>query len=318
MIERCTSVADVVSNVREIILHENEMYPNEDAEYFFRGEYRSYYGDDEFGTAFQSSLDRKMLVAYEREIYNDALRLNIADFQLDETMSERIARMQHYQLPTRFADISENVFSSLYFAVTLGYGGEQNLSVEEDGYIRVLKVARHKIKQFNSDIIIAISHLPLVKPCQINMHEGVDGVDSLRYEITNSRPGFGIAADDEIKNQLINDLQQIWVFRPVYNNRRLSSQSGLFLAFGCGDQKASLKPSFAPNDYDDEAAPSYGIKQIEYIRIAGDKKRDIENELRYYGVSGETIYPELANVNGAITRKYETMVMNTMGDNCEL
>jgi len=76
------------------------------------------------------------------------------------------------------------------------------------------------------------------------------------------------------------------------------------LAFGCGDQKSSLNPTFDPVDYDDDDAPSCGIKQIDCVRIAGNKKRDIEEELKCYGISGETIYPELANVNGALTSKY--------------
>ena len=306
MKERCETVSDVVSNIKEIIDHENEMFPNDRAEFFFRGEDRSHYDEDDFGTSFQSTIDRLGLVDYEREIYNDALRLNVADFRDDATMAERIARMQHYKLPTRFADISESALIALYFAVSKGYGDPHNSDDETDGFVRVMKVAHHKIKQFNSDIITAISHLPLVKADQIKM-VGLDlnGVDALRYEITNSRPGFGVSAPEDVKLRLIKELKQVWVFRPIYNTRRLFSQNGLFLAFGCGDNKSSLTPTFSPNDYDDEYQPSYGIKQVNYVRIKGEAKKDILNELKYYGITAEAVYPELANVNNELTKKYK-------------
>jgi len=307
MKERCENISDVISNIQQIIARQEDLNPNDSgAEYFFRGESKCHYDDGEFGTAFQSSLDRKGLVEYEREIYNDAIRRNIADFTLDSSMAERIARMQHYQLPTRFADISENALCALYFACSAGYGTGKDDGNDEDGYIRVIKVASHKMKQFNSDIIIAISHLPLVKPEQVNLLAGADGVDYLRYEVTNSRPGFW-NADESVKQRLIDELQQVWAFRPICNNRRIISQGGLFLAFGCGDKKTSLKPSFSPEDYDDKEAPSNGIMQIGYVRIAGASKKGIVKELRYYGMTEEIVYPELANANGALTKKYETL-----------
>lgn len=305
MIEICKSISDVVTNIDEIITQENGNHPECDAEYFFRGESQNYGQDVGLLSSFQSSLDRRGLVAFEREIYNDALRYNIADFREDSTMAERVARMQHYYLPTRFADVSENALCALYFAVSRGYGPNAEADAKKDGYVRVLKVAHHKMKQFNSDIIIAISHLPLVRMEQINFSAGVDGVDYLRYEVTNTRPGFREDADDEIKERLIRELQQVWAFRPIFNNRRLISQSGLFLAFGCGDHKSSLRPTFDPRDYDDELSPSYGIKQVNYVRIAASAKDRILNELRHYGMMAETVYPELASVNGVLTKKYE-------------
>lgn len=308
MKERCESISDVVANIKEIIDHEDDVNKENGAEYFFRGESMSHYPgeEDDFGTSFQSTLDRKGLVKFERDIYNDALRLNIADFREDSSMPERIARMQHYILPTRFADMSENALSALYFAVSAGYGNSLGCDdTKHDGFIRVMKVARKKMKQFNSDIIIAISHLPLVAQEQIDYAKGDGAVDCLRYEITNNRPGFGIDADVEIKRQLIKELRQVWAFRPIYNSRRLFSQDGLFLAFGCGNHKASLKPTFSPQDYGDETSPSCGIKQVDFVRIAAESKLGILNELRHYGMTVEKVYPELANVNGALSRKYE-------------
>ena len=82
----------------------------------------------------------------------------------------------------------------------------------------------------------------------------------------------------------------------MMNSRRIRKQGGLFLAFGCGDNKKSLEPTFSPSDYNNLSAPSYGIKQIGYIRIAAEAKKIIRKQLRYFGTEAESVYPELSNV----------------------
>jgi hypothetical protein len=70
----------------------------------------------------------------------------------------------------------------------------------------------------------------------------------------------------------------------------------MFLAFGCGDEKKPLQPTFSPSDYENELAPSYGIKQIGYVQIAANAKKRIREQLRLFGMPGELVYPELSNV----------------------
>ena len=122
-----------------------------------------------------------------------------------------------------------------------------------------------------------------------------DGLDYLSYEIKNNRPGF-IYESEGIGGWLREDIQHVWVFKPMMNSRRIRRQGGLFLAFGCGDNKKSLEPTFSPSDYDKPSAPSYGIKQIGYIRIAAEAKKNIRKQLRYFGMESESVYPELSNV----------------------
>lgn len=305
---RCKNLSEIVAVIKAAIDKEREESPESGCEFFFRGESKNFESDDDsvsLGTAFKSTLDRKGLVEYERDLYEDAMRLNVADFYEDRTMTERICRMQHYSLPTRFADICENALLSTHFACG---AGDPYHDPNRDGYIRVIKVAMHKLKSFNSDIIIAISHLPLVKPDQIDL-TSEDGVDYLRYEIMNDRPGFQIErAPNGMKQLLIEQLQQVWAFRPIINNRRVRAQSGLFLAFGCGQNKQSLQTTFAPEDYEDKNAPTYGIKQIDYVQIAAEAKNEIRDELRYYGMSGEVAYPELSDACKELDRKYQKLM----------
>lgn len=296
---RCKTLEDVVGEVLRIIDEEKARHPEVGAEFFFRGEKKNYVSDydgDSLGTSFQSYLDREGLQERERQLYEEALRLNVASFEEDRTMVERVARMQHYRLPTRFADMSTNALLSAHFACG---GGETDLSKRDngrDGFIRIMKVAPHKLKSFTSDIIITISHLPLVDSWNVNPNLP-NGLGYLTYEVRNSRPAF--YDEDmlpEIGEQLRREIQQVWAFKPMLNSRRIRKQGGLFLAFGCGDGKKPLKPTFSSADYDNESAPSYGIKQIGYVRIAAEAKRDIREQLRLFGMPGELVYPELSNV----------------------
>ena len=295
------------------------MCPNETgAEYFFRGEPLNFHhkGDEtaSLETDFPCYLNQDQgFIDHERDLYQEALRYNVISFDQDKTMVERLARMQHYRLPTRFADITTNMLLAAFFAA----GGERMTAKDrenDDGYIRVIKVAKHKMKSFTSDIIVAIAHLPLVKKADIHPSL-LNGLEALRYEVTNERPGFSLSTRvgdggsewlAKVEADLRREIQHVWAFKPILNNRRIRAQGGAFLAFGCGDEKAELSPSFSPDDYNDETKPSYGIKQIGYVQIEAKSKPKVLNDLRMFGMPAENVYPDLADVCNEIGQHYRT------------
>lgn len=319
----CHTVEDIVSEVRLIIETEKALHPEEGAEFYFRGETKNHESNDdsELGTSFTCFLYQKRLHdawRYERELYQEALRCRVVDFYQDRTMAERLARMQHYQLPTRFNDLSSNALQSAYFATGAGsFGGDRERSDPFDGWIRVIKIAKHKMKSFTSDIIVAISHLPLVDPADLRLDgplaetdEQGEGLNVLRYEIMKERSAFGFEAERPVAApRLRREIQKVWPFKPVLNNPRIQKQDGIFIAVGCADGKKPIYPSYAPEDYDNPDTPSYGIKQIGAVRLSASSKHDIEEELRYYGVCGEQVYPDLSDtcqyIRERMSKEYE-------------
>ena len=303
----CASVSEIVEQTTRTIEEEKARCPKDaGAEFFFRGERRNYGAPRSFGTRFDCFLDRhEGYVEHERDIYEDALRLNVVSFKDDRTMCDRIARMQHYRFPTRFADISTNALLAAFFAAEGGCS-DATPGDDEDGYIRVIKVAKHKMKSFTSDIITVISHLPLVVSENIhvsNPHRNELGY--LTYEVKNERAGFyDFDSAPDLYQILCSELQQVWAFKPVLNNDRIKAQGGAFLAFGCRDNKAPLRPTFASEDYENKNAPSYGIKQVGYVRIAAEAKAAIRKQLRYFGMPAETVYPDLENVGKELAERY--------------
>ena len=308
MSRSCHNVEDIVSEVRRIIEEEKSLHPEDGAEFYFRGEAANFAKkqDCEIDTHFSCSLyrtDKPYRWKRERELYQEGLRYNVASFAEDHTMAERLARMQHFGLPTRFADLSGNALQAAFFGAG-GWDSNPDFSNRFDGWIRVVKIAKRKMKSFTSDIIVAISHLPLVDDDRVHLYDGFDkteednrGLNVLRYEIMKERPAFGFEAERPVAaERLRKEIQQVWAFKPLRNSTRIRNQDGIFLAFGCGDRKEPLFPTFSPADYYDDSAPSFGIKQIGAVRIASESKPDILRQLRWFGQAAEVVYPELCEV----------------------
>lgn len=284
-------------------------------EYFFRGESRIYSAITRSicPPEVKCVLNREeALWTKERELYHKAYQINPDAFAQDATMVERLTRMQHYGLPTRFADLSQNALLSIFFACdnSKGTSGDE----DNDGVLRIFKIHPDKMKRFTSDIITAIAHLPLIDPDKFvldrkDSNEGgkvrsyYPGLEALRYEVNNERPWFSTSEED-LENRLLKEIQQVWAFKPTWNNARIRFQEGIFLAFGCGDRKRPIKASCTKDDFPmDKGKPSSGIMQLGYVKIAAKAKSTIIEQLRSYGVLAEMVYPDLSDACTAITRR---------------
>ena len=302
----CRSLDETVEAILRILERDQLEFPAKGAGYYFRGETCNFRfpGSPMLDTAFECLLDREKLWMHERKLYEEAMRLNVASFGEDRTMAERMARMQHYELPTRFADLSENALLSVCFAAG-GGGGDAQEHAHEDGFVRIIKVSAEKMKSFTSDIITAIAHLPLVDCWNVHPSQK-NGLGYLTYEVKRERPGFsGESEDAEIGEQLRRDIQQVWAFEPIVNNPRLRNQGGVFLAFGCKDNKEPLHPTFSPSDFHNTDAPSHGIAQVGFVRIAAESKRKIREDLRWFGMPEERIYPDLGEVCKVLKKRFK-------------
>ena len=317
----CTSLDQVVTDILAIVDGDKARSrdDNDGAEYFFRGEQRNHGhpGNPVLDTHFDSYLDRfESFWKHEDELYQEAMRLNVASFTEDRTMCERVARMQHYRLPTRFADLSVNAFLPTLFACG-GCSDTPGGYPDDDGFIRVVKVARHKMKPIairnavsiggDSDTIAAISCLPLIEAWKINPSKK-DGLGYLTYQVKKESPGFSSESEwGEIGETLRDDIQKVWAFKPLMNNPRIRNQGGLFLAFGCHDGKEPLHPTFSERDYTNPNAPSYGIAQVGFVRIAAAAKKTILDQLRMFGMTEEAVYPDLQNVCQTLDKRFRKL-----------
>ena len=59
------------------------------------------------------------------------------------------------------------------------------------------------------------------------------------------------------------------------------------------------------DDYGKSDQPSYGIAQIGFVHIAAKSKQVILNQLRMFGMTEESVYPELSDVCQTIGKRFK-------------
>lgn len=99
----------------------------------------------------------------ESTYFNEILRRYPDEFEKETTYCEKLARMQHFGIPTRLLDITENPYIALFFACESKF--------EDYGEVRIYTANRQDIKNYNDRDIhktiknILIGKIPKTKNC---------------------------------------------------------------------------------------------------------------------------------------------------------
>jgi hypothetical protein len=217
----------------------------------------------------------------EETILRELVASHPAEFSDDSSTLERLARVQHYSLPTRLLDATWNPLVALYFAAKDHEG--------TTGEVIVFRIKKHHVKFFDSDAVSCIAnlaHLKVAEKAAIDFAlVGADfnrqsPIDRLLQFIRVEKPHFRAEIDPA-------HLQTVLCVKPKKNNPRLLAQSGAFLVFGLTD---SL-----------DTKPVAGIT-IARIQINGKKKKGIVAELDRVGINESTMFPEIEKAAQYIAR----------------
>ena len=242
----------------------------DDEELFYRGVSDCSY-DLRPGILFEKSCK-------EDEAYHSLILEYPEEFNTKEHLST-LAKMQHYGLPTRLLDLSNNILTSLYFAC------EQKHN-DADGQVFVFKEKKKNVLHHNSDRALMLACLPVLNDkvkdeitefCKT--HNGViddqqiafnDSMKKFLHEIRGEYPAFETAIVGQ-------DILDCFIVKANKSNVRMKTQSGFFAIFGL--------------DYE------HGVKKLEdlcacKIIIDKDCKKEILKDLDLMGVQPNTIYPD--------------------------
>jgi hypothetical protein len=242
--------------------------------------------------------DLKELLKYEKRAVRDLISVQPHEFESDETMFDKLVRMQHFGLPTRLLDVSLNALVALYFATDPGPVG----GIPSDGMVTAFAIPPKREKYFDSDSVSCLANLANMtseeKDEIYRMRELLKGDISSAGNITK----FNKNAVIERLHQFIRSekpyflpiIDPIDLFKPYYvhpkmSNRRILAQSGAFILYGINPPKKMYFPD--------------SIDETPFI-VPQSEKGGIRLALERLGINESTLFPEIDKAAARIKNRY--------------
>ncbi|QDH13854.1 FRG domain-containing protein [Formicincola oecophyllae] len=245
----------------------------------------------------------RFLYYNESFIYNEALSAQPEEFRDDLTIIQKLVRMQHFSIPTRLLDISEDMLIGLYFACCDDNSVNGNSFVfnpktdhicfESDPYINALSSL---IFSSTADKLFEIDPDFLEDKILIEGYKEI--LIEKRSEIFNkmikNKIGESYDIPTKLKKEIDACFNKHFLLRPRLSNKRIVAQKGSFILFG-------PKNKSLDEDY------SYWK-----IPVASAAKERILDELdTFFGINESTVFPDLDHLRSTLQRKYSSYFYRT-------
>lgn len=248
------------------ILERYKAYP----EKYFRGQLEKY-------KTMPSSVARDRGYSLnESKIYHESIKMKEDEFKELHTPLERLAKLQHYGIPTRLVDVTVDPLIALYFAI-------EDVEDLSPGNVYLYLVDGVLADSKEAKLLSILPTLSVLKK------------DSIRNEFENL---FGESLSDKEILELVEKPIIIQYSEGLQiTNPRLYSQQGTFLV--CGNKVVN-------GDITNSLKSLDTIVANLVIRIPYEYKKKIKDELDLkYGINQLRIYPELPSVASYIKEKYK-------------
>ncbi|HEX3666156.1 MAG TPA: FRG domain-containing protein [Rhizomicrobium sp.] len=243
--------------------------------------------------------DLRNLENNEKRATRDLISVHPNEFATDQTMFDRLVRMQHFGLPTRLMDVSLNPLVALYFATDPGDDGASS-----DGVVTAFAIPEGREKYYDSDAVSCLANLANMTKSEkeeivaIREARAIGSKLSSEIERSNEQSVYQrlhqfIRVEKPHFLPIINpiDLFKPYYVHPKMSNRRILSQAGGFIIYGL---KSPRKISYA-----------HVINETRFI-IPESSKIELRKSLELLGINESNLFPEIDKAAKRIKQTYSS------------
>jgi len=251
---RACEIVSIESLIKAVRTLGKRREQDENFSIYFRGEPEDYGDEACLPSLFR---ERGRWLNRERQDFNEACRRCPETLPMRMTMLDRLVEMQHYGLKTRLLDVTENLLTALYFAVS-----DEQKDVE-DGCLYCICIPKGDVHYGRNADVQNIAKIA----------------------------GYGKHSDNRFwKN--IYKRNQILFFKPPFLNSRIRAQQGAMLIFGCARERKDFPRLKMVNDFSDKNK----ICAVK-LKIPAKKKQELKKDLKLLGFSQWTFFPKIGEQN---------------------
>jgi len=272
-----------LSSVNEVANFVNSLKEHTDT-LFYRGHANSNY------ILCPSIMRTFSLKQNENKLYNELLINCPEEFEKCHTHLDKLVKMQHYGMPTRLLDITQNLLVALFFAC--------ESQPKNHGELVLISANHQDIKYPQSDTVSILASLPLfsaqkqeefftlannssISDDQFNIQ-----LDRLLHEVRLEKPAFQSKIN---KKDVLNS----YIVYASKNNNRIVKQDGAFILCGLSN-RADFLEKFRYK--------RHGRKVV--VLIENKKKKEILEQLKTFSINHATLFPEIECVSEYLKNKY--------------